>query len=183
MLKKFPPFAGVPLIATITNKTLGLPLPKNPAIKIRRLAARIFVRDENGKIPILFTEEHGNHKIPGGGVENKESPVLAAERETLEEAGAIVKVDPVPIAKILEIKSDDGIEQLSLLFTGILINKNKGVNFTAAEISEGYKGAVWVDEAQALELLKNDRPKTYMGKFMRARDLKFLEYAIARSQR
>jgi 8-oxo-dGTP pyrophosphatase MutT (NUDIX family) len=108
---------------------------------------------------------------------------LAAEREALEEAGAIIKADPAPIAKILEIRSDDGIEQLSLLYTGVLISKNKGVNFTAAETSEGYKGAVWVSEAQALELFKNDRPKTYLGKFMHARDLKFLEYAIARSQR
>jgi len=182
MLKKFPSFGGVPLIAVITNETLGLPLPKDSAIQIRRLAARIFVRDESGKIPVLFTEKHGHHKIPGGGVENKESPVLAAEREALEEAGAIVKVDSVPIAKILEIKSDDKTEQLSLLYTGVLINKNKGVNFTAAEVGEGYTGAVWVDEATALDLFNKDRPKTYMGKFMHARDLKFLEYAIARSQ-
>jgi 8-oxo-dGTP pyrophosphatase MutT (NUDIX family) len=158
-----------------------MPLPADAAIKNRRLAARVFVRDEQGRIPILYTGTHGHHKLPGGGVEEGEAPLQAAKREALEEAGALVDIVPEPIAKILEVKSDDNTEQLSLLFLGTLIDKNKGINFTPDEINEGYEGAVWVSEGEALKLFKTDNPKTYWGKFMHARDLKFLEYALSKN--
>ena len=114
----------------------------------------------------------------GGGVEGDEIPAKAAEREALEEVGAIVEISSNPIAKILEIKSDDYKEQLSLLFIGTLIDKNKSANFTADEIDDGYEGAIWMSASEALQKFKTDNPKTYLGKFMHARDRMFLEYAL-----
>ena len=168
-------FPDVPLIATITNDTFELPC--SGRTEQFRLAARVLVVDDKGCIPVLYTALHGHHKIPGGGVEINENPSLAAIREAHEEAGAIIEINNVPIAKILEIKSDQNTKQLSLLFIGTLIEKNKSTDFTTDEIREGYKGAVWMSVQGALELFSKDRPKTYMGKFMHARDFEFLKYA------
>ena len=55
----------------------------------RNSARSVIVRD--GKIAMIHSRKYDYYKFPGGGIEKGEDPVQAMIRETLEEAGLIVK--------------------------------------------------------------------------------------------
>lgn len=53
----------------------------------RRKAARVVLLDEDNRVAIICVNKLGYYKIPGGGIEEGESPQDAARREASEESG------------------------------------------------------------------------------------------------
>lgn len=58
---------------------------------VTELAGNIVV--QKGRILLLYREDEGHWEVPGGKVEESESPTEAAKREAKEEIGVEVKLD------------------------------------------------------------------------------------------
>lgn len=61
----------------------------NPVI---RNGARGIVIRQDGKIAIFYKSNKKQYKLPGGGIENNETPEIAFKREVLEETGCNVEI-------------------------------------------------------------------------------------------
>lgn len=72
------------LICKITDEDLGLDVLEMNNPRVRNAARGIVLRDD-GKIAIFNKSIKNEYKLPGGGIENNESPEEAFKREVLEE--------------------------------------------------------------------------------------------------
>lgn len=164
------------LIAKLNDKELGL-VPEKAKL---REAARVILFNSENKIALTYTEKHGNHKLPGGGIEDFETWKDAAYRESLEEAGCEIKLrENGVVGKILEDRPAGNFMQISYCVMADVVKQTSGTQLTESEIKDGYaEEAKWVTLQEALELFEKDEPKTYLGKYMHARDKKFIEEAI-----
>lgn len=163
-------------IACITHEYLGLE-PDNTEIKSIRYAARLILQNSENKIALIYSDKNGHHKLPGGGIEGDESPEIAAAREAKEEVGCNSVIIGEKVGFITEIKSKDGRKQVSTLFLARVDGEIGSRELTQHEIDQGFHEPIWVDIDTAIGLLEKDEPKTYIGSFMRARDLELLKAA------
>lgn len=166
-------------LANITHTTLGLPeKPLTKSHKKRRAARAIILNDKN-EVALIYTHKHGHHKLPGGGLEDGEDWQDAVKREAIEEAGCTIEIIK-PIGAIYEERTEHDFAQTSFCALARLKSKLEHAALTQDEIEEGYEPAKWYPPLEALSLIKADQPKTYVGKFMHARDLMFVEEAVNR---
>jgi 8-oxo-dGTP pyrophosphatase MutT (NUDIX family) len=160
------------LLKVIKNKDVGFP---NKKVKYRiRKAARAVLFDKN-KIALLFASKYKYHKLPGGGVEKKESIKKALAREIMEETGCTAKVKG-EVGKIIEYRDNFKLKQFSYCYIAEVTKKKSKPKFTEDEKAEGFK-IRWVSLDNAIKIIENDKPKIYERKFMITRDLIFLKKA------
>jgi len=134
-----------------------------------RKAVRAIIFDQDNKIGLLDVSKHNYHKLPGGGVKEGEDIFIALNRECLEEVGCKIEVIK-DLGSIIEYRSQFSIKQESYCYLA-KISGNKGrPDFTRREIEDGFKDK-WIKLEQAIDLLENDKPDDYAGKFIRERDL------------
>lgn len=148
----------------------------NPQIKYRlRKAARAVIFDKDDKICLLNVSKRHHHKLPGGKMEPGEDAIRALKREAKEETGCEIEIVK-EIGRIREYR--DRFSQISDSDCYLVQVKGKKGEpvFTASEKEKGFK-LLWVDLDKAIDLLKNDKPISDEGKFIRVRDLEFLEKA------
>lgn len=166
-----------PLI-TITDFSLGLGPQTDILPTNKREAARAIVFNEENKIGLLYTDKHGHHKLPGGGIENDEHWVSALMREAIEELGCKVNVRDEFIGKVVEIRNQDNLFQTSYCGIADVSEYLASTELTEDEIADGLTKPKWVTIEEAFSLFKNDKPKTYLGTFMHARDTALINKAF-----
>jgi len=137
-----------------------------------RNASRAVLFDDKNLIPLLFVSKKNYHKLPGGGIEDKENKILALEREVKEETGSDIKIYD-EIGKIIEFRSKYDLKQISYCYIGKITKKGK-FSFTKEEIGDGFK-LIWVTLENAISLLEKDKTEDYEGKLILERDLTFLK--------
>ena len=142
----------------------------------KRFAVRAVLLDEKGLTPVVFASKMNYHKIPGGGIEKGENKIEALVREIYEESGCKVKIDG-EVGRITEYRSKFKWFQFqtSYCYFGKVVSKGEP-HFDKGEVREGF-GLSWSTLGDAIEILKNDKPKDYEGWFIQQRDLTFLEEA------
>lgn len=140
-----------------------------------RRAARAVVTNGTGKVALLFVSHKGYHKLPGGGVERGEDIIGALRREVKEETGCEVELEG-EVGLTIEYRDKIGQKQRSYCFLVKVDGDCGGTAYTDKEQSGGFQ-LKWVPVSEARELLQKDRPDSYVGKFIRARDLALLEKA------
>ncbi|HZJ41250.1 MAG TPA: NUDIX domain-containing protein [Candidatus Saccharimonadales bacterium] len=140
-----------------------------------REAARAVVFDEDKNVALLYVAKYNRHKLPGGGVEEHEGVEEALYRECLEEIGCQVEKF-AEVGEIVEYRDKWSLEQHSYCFLAKVIGAKGEPNFTPEEKVNGFE-IKWVSFEEAIELLKQDDPEDYEGKFIKIRDAIFLKEA------
>jgi 8-oxo-dGTP diphosphatase len=136
-----------------------------------RLAARAIVF-KGSSIDLLHVSNDHYYKLPGGGVEPGESVENGLRREVLEEVGGTIRVTG-EVGLIVEHRSQYRQLQTSHCFLAE-IEQEGTPSFTSEETDDGFR-LIWMSLDEALRLLRESSPATYLGKFIVKRDLRFLE--------
>ncbi len=147
----------------------------------RDSARSIVIRD--GKIAMIHSQKYGYYKFPGGGIEKGETPVQAMIRETLEEAGLIVKPESVrEYGLVHRIQRSDHDEtecfiQDNFYYLCEAENLPAAQRLDAYEAGEGYT-LEFVDPAAAISRNRSVGPTPY-SPLMCEREARVLELLIA----
>lgn len=135
-----------------------------------RKAARGIIIDENKMIPLLWVGKYNYHKLPWWWIEWDENPILAFQREVLEECGCIID----NIHEVWTVIQENSTwQQISHLFYAKVIEKAE-IHFTEKEISLGFE-LRWYHIDEVLEVMKNDKIEHELWKITHERDFFVLE--------
>lgn len=171
------------VIGIIKNSNFNLQNQElnNPEI---RYASRGLVFNEKNEIAIFHKKNKNEYKLPGGGIELRETPKDAFLREIEEETGCIVEITDY-LGIIIEEKSSTNFKQISYVYVSRVINDLHKLKLTEKEKEEG---AVfhWVAIEDALNLITNCKDKLvgsnydnlYRSLFMVERDKEILKYYL-----
>ena len=141
------------------------------AYRIRK-ASRAVVINDRDEIALLFVTKGNYHKLPGGGIKSNETIYDALKREVEEEVGTLIE-DIKELGITIEYRNNDGLLQLSYGYLAKATGELKDPMYTINEINDGFV-LRWVPIQIAIEILKQDMPANYAGKFIQQRDLEFL---------
>ena len=149
-----------------------------------RKGARGIIINEEGKIAIFNKVNKNEYKLPGGGIDEGETPKEAFKREALEETGCQIQIIK-ELGTIEEHKSLENFKQISYLFVAKVVKDSHKLNLTEKEKDEGAR-LLWVDEQEALNLVTNcfeqlkesKYENLYHSKFIAMRDRYIIEYYL-----
>ena len=141
----------------------------------RRDAARAVLFDTEGNVGLLHVTKHSYHKLPGGGVEEGETIEDALRRECLEEIGCAIEIGE-PIGEIIEYRKEIATKQHSFCYLATVVGEKGEPNMDQGEIDLGF-AIEWHPLDAAIELISNQHPMFWMGKFIVVRDAHFLSEA------
>lgn len=110
---------------------------------VHRPSAYVIVRDATERIAVVRTKK--GTFLPGGGIEEGESPEMAARREVAEECGLLVEVGEV-IGRATQIVKR--FEKDSVFFAGTVVG--------SAEQTETDHDLLWVEACDAVALLTHE---------------------------
>ncbi len=157
------------LLKTINEEGVS---PEQAALLKPRTAVRGVIIDAN-KIAIIHAKNNNYYELPGGGVEENETPEVALIRESKEETGCEVEIIK-PIGRILELRKMSGISNDSHGYLAKVVSRGN-LALTEKEISEG-KDVMWVTPEEAKKLiLSSDTTKGFYDKYLVIRDTTLLE--------
>ncbi|MDD3242244.1 MAG: NUDIX hydrolase [Eubacteriales bacterium] len=163
----------------ITEKTAALGEGGRMA-RVSRRAARGILRDAQGRVALLHMAGNGCDKLPGGGIEDGESPAQAFCREVREETGFACDT-PVLLGTVEEHKVRNAFLQRSFVFTAAARGEPGERALTRAEQAAGME-LRWLEleEARALTMGSLENCAEYGLKFMLLRELAILNAEKAR---
>ena len=163
-------------------KQLKLINPENVEEKethsyLLREAARAVVFDSDNKVALLHSTKNQYYKLPGGGIEEGESPEAALLRECREEIGCEVEITG-ELGIIVEYRKRDKLKQISYCYMA-KVKGEKGISeLTKAEIREGFETA-WMSLVEAANVTKVvGVSAVYQAQYVVTRDSTFLEEAL-----
>lgn len=164
-------------IITIREADISAHAPDvNPSDLVVRKAARAILRNNERQIVLLHVRKNKYHKLPGGGIEDGESIMVALRREILEEVGCEAEIYG-EVGEAVEYRDQTKMKQYSYCYLAKQIGELKDPSYTAEEEANGFE-IMWVDSIDtAISLIEKDRPTDYAGKFIVKRDLALLKAA------
>jgi len=162
------------LLEEIFEKDVGIQETPCENYELRR-AARAVLFNKEDLIAFVYVSKDEYHKLPGGGLKVNEGIHAGLAREVLEETGCFLGV-VAQVGRIIEYKNAQAKLQKSYCFMAKTVAGSGKPHFTEKEQSKGFK-LNWVSLDEAIDLLENDFPTDYTGKFIVKRDLTFLRKA------
>lgn len=148
----------------------------DPATFTEKATSRIVLLNNLGHIALLRVGKYNYHKLPGGGIENNESPEQALHRELLEEMGCRARII-AEVGVIIEYKNEQRRRQTSYCYLGEQEGEVISRHLTESELAHDYT-EVWLHDIDAaITQVAADQPIGYSRKFIQARELEFLRAA------
>jgi 8-oxo-dGTP diphosphatase len=145
-----------------------------------RPAVRGVIFNENNAICMRSKKGSGFFFLPGGGIEDNESPVNALKRECLEEAGCNI-IDIQKIGTVIEHGDESKEKRTNECFTAHLIGEKLEPTLAVGD-EEGFE-VVWMGINEAITLLENQKNSIienthnyYSRTFNTVRDLDILRH-------
>ena len=167
------------LIAEISDSDFGFNNLKSKDNRTR-FNVRCILRNNNGDICVIESEEYGYAQIPGGGINDKETIMDALRREIQEETGFLI-MGIEPIGYILEKREDaqnnhDWNKAISYVFSAFS-EEEIGTNYTEDENADGFR-PIWIslDDFIAEKEKLMDKANSYSGHFSDKRDLEIAKF-------
>lgn len=161
------------IIKTIRDSDIGSNVPA-PARYEERSASRAVVFDAENNVALLHATNKSYHKLPGGGIEKGEDVQAALRRELLEEIGCTAE-NIRELGIIEEYRNDFKLHQISYCFIADLIGEKGETKLEPDEIADGFQPE-WMSLETAIKTLESEVGiEHYEGKFIRLRDLTFLQ--------
>jgi 8-oxo-dGTP diphosphatase len=152
------------------SKTIGV--QKKDLNYVERLAVRAITKNDKDEIIIIYAKRDNYYKLPGGGIESDEDHKLAVEREAMEETGCSVHVKGDCIAQVEEWRND--LHQFSYCYEASLVKDTGVLELTEDEVGDGLQHE-WASISVALEKMKGVQPTSELGRFIKERDVFFVE--------
>jgi 8-oxo-dGTP diphosphatase len=142
-----------------------------------RPAARAILLNELSQIALMHVSKHHYYKLPGGGVDDDESPQDALIRELAEEVGTQAIDIIAEIGQVDEYRDQWEMKATHYGFVARVVGELNTPERTKKEIEHGYE-TVWAkDINEAIELVQSGKPAEYGQDFEKQRELAFLENA------
>lgn len=166
-------------LITIDNRSFDPAAPvQNPDTYRQRRASRGVVLGPNGEVYLLFVGLHNYHKLPGGGIDEGETPEEALHRELEEEIGCTVNIT-TELGEIVEHREypEETLNQISYAYLCQQVGEKVPNSLEQGEIEEQLTEVVASSIDEAIQLLENDKPDNNEGNFIRLRDLTLLRTA------
>lgn len=160
------------LLAEISDLDFGLERETSEIKYKMRKASRAVIINHSNEVALLFVSKNNYHKLPGGGIEQGEDISEALIREVIEEVGVEIKLI-TEVGAIIEYRDQFELLQLSYCYVAEVEKLLENPSFTEEEVSNGFI-LKWVPIEEAINLLRDDQPRDYMGKFIQKRDYTFL---------
>lgn len=143
-----------------------------------RHAARAVLKDDFGKVALMFAGQRQYYKLPGGGIDEGEEVSEAMARELMEETGCKAQVTG-KVGIVEEWRDYDELHQISYAFTATKTEQIADPDFTQSELDEGFE-VRWVDNIdEAVKLVeKHSSHEDVEVSFMAQRDAAILRAAV-----
>jgi 8-oxo-dGTP diphosphatase len=151
------------------SKTIGL--QKDDINYVERRAVRVIIKNDKAEIAIIYAKKDNYYKLPGGGIEADEDHGIAAKREALEETGCEI-ISNDYIAEVEEWRHD--LHQISYCYRATSVKDTGAPELTEEEIVDGLQHE-WVPVSSALEKMKASQPTSELGRYIKERDIFFVE--------
>ncbi len=140
-----------------------------------RAAARAVAINSEGKIAIMYVGNSNYYKLPGGGIEGRESLGETLKREMLEETGCEIGVVS-DLGYITELRRES-LLQISFCFLVNIVKIVQEPQLTDREKEGGFE-LRWLDFDQAEKLISASPIMRFQGvKSINKRDLRFVQEA------
>ena len=134
---------------------------------LHRLVSKVMVQNSKGDVLMAKVERghfHGFWTLPGGYMDHDEHPAIGCVRETLEELGLEIILEPTEPVVTQNIFNDEGISFVSFTYKSTWNGELSELNLQTEEISEAqwfsprdaYAQAVSYFDKQALRSILNE---------------------------
>ena len=143
-----------------------------------RYAARAVLKDESGKVALMFAGQRQYYKLPGGGIDDGEEVLTAIARELLEETGCAAEITG-EIGLVEEWRDFDRMHQISYAFTATKTEQVSNPAFTQSELDEGFEVRWIANIEEAIHLVEKEAFHDDVEvRFMAQRDTAILRAAV-----
>lgn len=142
-----------------------------------RNAVRVVLLDNTGQVGIVYVSKLNYYKIPGGGIEDGETPTIAAKREVMEESGCDCEII-AELGHIETVLNEWGMLDLSQGFLARVKGEKQDPKYEDHEKDRGFSLKWFANLRDAIDIITaNTDVLDSAAAKLQTRDLAYLELA------